>query len=508
MKNLFFFITVICLLAACTPDNPQIEDLADADDLRIKIFDMEEDNAYMLINGLKGQILPPKWDFGNGETAIGDTVFAKYAFAGTYTVVMTGFDGAKNISATKNIKITQDNMAFVSDPVYHFLTGGLEMEEGKTWVLDSLRTGHVRLWKRQTGQESDNKRPPLFYGGAGMYDDEITFKLLGAECRYENHGQSFSHGGTIDGVEFFRIEQLKQMGAMSSFTAAPAAIGDYIVNYTPEQNPQKWAISKRTEKVNNEDKDVYYLKLTGGAYMFFYRGNSPSDVEYKIDSIGENYLRVIHYETSPASRATARWEDHYILVPKGYPLETEEPATPDPPKEETINENFEAPVKSLTFLYFDAAQTGWMGLPSYSVVRNVSQTGINPSDSIARFVRGTGYDELLKILRSYTFDLASKNKLKMKVYFPSTNNYQGVNLNPTVEVSLANSKNASQAIAVKSFTLTTTDFNKWMELTFDFSEFAAISDFDTWTIRFGGQYPKGTLASPGVFYFDDLNLTN
>jgi hypothetical protein len=475
-----------------------------ADDPRIKVFDMEEDNAFMLVNGLQGQILPPKWDLGNGQSVTGDTVYANYAFAGTYTITMTAFDGEKLITAKKNIKITHDNMAFVSDPVYQFLTGGVNAPDGKTWVLDSLRTGHIRLWKRQTGQESDDKKAPLFYGESGMYDDEITFKLFGSECIYENHGQSYSHGGTIDGVPYYRIEELKQMGSVSGF--APSPKGDYIVNYTPGTYPQKWSLIKRTEKVNDENKDVYYLKLTGGAYMFFYRGNSPSDIEYKIDSIGDNYLRLIHYETSPASRATAKWEDHYLLVPKGYPIQPEKPTEPETPKEDEIKEGFEGISKSLTFTYFDAAQSGWLGLPSYSIIRNISMTGINPSDSIARFVRGQGYDEQLKLQRSHTIDLTQKNKLKMQVYFPATNNYQGVNLKPMVEVRLTNSANAAQT-AVKSFTLATTDFNKWIELVFDFSDQADVTTYNTWIIQFGGQYPKGTIVSPGIFYFDNLLLT-
>lgn len=505
-KILIMIASVVLVLAwACTPENNDLDFTPVDDEATILLTDLKDDNSFMLVNGLRGKILTPKWDLGNGQTAIGDTVYAAYAFQGEYTVTMKGYDAGKYIEATRTIKITQDNMALVSDPVYQYLTGGVDAINGKTWVLDSLRTGHVRLWKRQIGQQSDDKKSPLFYSKSGMYDDEITFKLLGAECIYDNKGASFSHGGTIDGIANYRINQLKQMGTVTSF--APSPKGDFLVNYTPADQPQKWSITKRSKEVDGKLKDEYFLSLTGGAYFFFYRGNAPGDIVYKIDSIGENYMRVIHEETYPASRATAKWEEHYLLVPKGYPIQPEVPTVPEPPKEEHFNVTFEAGTETPVFTYFDSEQTGWMGLPSYSVVRNVSMTGINPSDSIARFVRGKGYEEQLKLKRNYTFDLTSKNKLKMNVYMPSTNNYQGVNLKPTVEVRLVDSKDASK-ISIKTITVSNSDFDKWVELTFDFSDISTITSFDTWVIQFGGKYAVSTSSSPGLFYFDNLKLTN
>lgn len=499
-KIILIIIMAFFCIWACTPENPDMNFAPISENGCIKVIDMPDDNSFMFVNGLLGEVLPPKWDLGNGQTAEGDTVYAGYAFAGTYTIAMTYYNGGKEVTIYKSIKITQDNMALVSDPVYNFLTGGVDAENGKIWVLDSLRTGHVRLWKRQSGQESDDRKIPLYYAGTGMYDDEITFKLLGAECVYENHGQSYSHGGTIDNIPQYRIEQLRQMGTVTGVTSSPK--GDYIVNYTPSAQPQKWSMTKREVS----GKEYYYLKLTGGAYMFFYRGNSPSDIEYRIDSIGENYLRVVHEETYPASRATAKWEDHYILVPKGYPILPEAPEKVDPPKEETINEGFEDTFKSLTFVLNDMGVNPW-GLPSYSVVKNINMNLPNPSDSIVRIVRGTGYNERLTLSRNYTFNLSTKNKLKMQVYLPTTNNYNGVNLNPTVSVSLVDSKNSALTV-VNTQTTSSSDFGKWVELVFDFSGSSSITSFNTWVIQFGGQYSKGTSASPGIFYFDNIELTN
>lgn len=499
-KIISLVIIALSCMWACSPDNPGMDFEPIPDDGRIKVVDMADDNSFMFVNGLLGNVLPPKWDLGNGQSAVGDTVYAGYAFAGTYTVKMTYYDGAREVTVSRDIKITQDNMALVSDPVYDFLTGGLAALNGKTWMLDSLTTGHVRLIRRQGGL-SDDRKAPHFYDNTGMYDDRITFKLLGAECTYENHGQSYSHGGTIDGVPNFRINQLKEMGTVTGFASSPK--GDFVVNYTPGAQPQKWSI---VQKPDESGKESYFLKLTGGAYMFFYRGDSPSNIEYKIDSIAEDYLRVIHYERFPASRGSLKWEDHYILRPEGTELKEEVPAEIPDPKVETINEDFEEVSKSLTFVLSGLDSNPW-SLPAYSVVRNISMTNPNPSDSIVRIVRGKGHDELLTLTRNYTFDLSEYNNLTMDVYLPKTNNYDGVNLKPTVEVRLVNSKNTSQT-AVVTNTVTSANFGKWIKLEFNFSGSSAITTFDTWAIQFGGQYPKGTYASPGIFYFDNLKLTN
>lgn len=504
MKKLIYFISVLILAAACTEEKYSLEDPVNIDDIRIRIYELEEDNSYMFVNGIKGSVTIPTWDLGNGQVAKGDTVYAQYAFKDNYTVKMTVFDGVKPVVVSTTVRVMQDNLEYVNDPVYLFLTGGADAQNGKTWVLDSLRTGHVRLLRTQVGNTFNDLKAPLFFSNIGVYDDEISFKLIGAECRYNNKGVSLSHGGTIDGVAQFRIEQLRQMGTVTS--VRPSPVGDFLVGYTPSENPQKWAIVKRTQKVNNVDTQVYYLKLTGGAFFFFYRGNSPSDIEYRIDSISENYLRVAHLETAPASRAVSGWQDHYILVPKGYPIQPEVPDTPVPPRAENITENFENLAKSVTFTYFDALQTGWMGLPSFSVVANPREDAVNPSDSVGRFVRGIGYDEQLQIKKGYKFDLSVRNKFRMKVYFPTYNNYTGVNLKPTVEMRLRNSANAAQVQPAKTITIAQSDFGKWVEVVFDFSDQASQVNFDTWVIQFGGQYPKGTQSSPGIFFFDDLEL--
>lgn len=502
----FIFVAVIGLLFnyACTEDTYSLEDPVNNEDMYIKVYELEGDNSFMFINGLLGKITTPNWDLGNGQIATGDTVYGQYAFKNDYTVKMTGFDGVKSVTISKVIRVMQDNLEYVNDPVYLMLTGGADAANGKTWVLDSLRTGHVRLMRRQPGNEFNDAKPPLFYSATGMYRDEINFKLIGAECRYVNNGFSLSHGGTIDGIPQYRIEQLRQMGTVTSVAPSPA--GDFLVGYTPAENPQRWSIIKRTEIVNNAEKEVDYLKLTGGAFFFFYRGNSPSDIEYRIDSISDNYLRVAHLETAPVSRGNARWEDHYVLVPKGTPLQSEEPVTPPQPKAEDIFENFESLAKSVVFTYFDAMQQGWMGMPSFSVVANPREDVVNPSDSVGRFVRGTGYDEQLRIRKGYKFDLSTRNKFRMKVYFPTYNNYVGVNLNPTIEMRLRNSQNANQVQPKQTITIPVSDFGKWVEVTFDFSGQSDQVDFDTWVIQFGGQFPKGTNSNPGIFFFDDIEL--
>jgi hypothetical protein len=498
-KNIIpIIITLFLSIWACTPENPSQDFNPIPDAGRIIIVDMADDNAFMFVNGLRGQVLPPRWDFGNGQTAVGDSVFTGFAFAGNYDIKMTYFDGNATVTVSRTLRITHDNMELVSDPVFEMLTGGISAANGKTWVLDSLRTGHVHL-RRPGAAGFEDRKAPMFYAGTGMYDDELTFILRGARAIYDNKGQSYSHGGAIDGIPEFRINQLREVGTVTGVRPSPA--GDFIVNYTPGTNPQGWSLTQR--EFNGQD--TYFLTLTGGAYMFFYRGSRPQAIEYRIDSISENYMRVANVETYPQSRADAGWETRFILVPKGYPIQPEVPVTPDPPRVETINEGFEGASHSITFTVADAGQNPW-GLPTHSVVRNVSMLIPNPSDSIMRVVRGTGSDERLVLSRDYTFDLTTRNKLNMQVLLPTTNNYVGVNLQPTVEVRLVDSQNAALTATV-THTVAAADFGRWINLTFDFSGSAAITSFNRWEIQFGGRYVRPALASPGIFYFDNIHLT-
>ena len=300
MKNLIFMMLALLTAASCKK-NITLEDPIPESEINIIIQETATPNVYRFINGQIGNTAKAKWNLGNSVEAVGDTVLGKYPFKGEYKVTLSVFNGIKIVEKSVLVSFKNDNLDL--DPVYELLTGGPNSADGKTWVLDSLTDGHVKLINN--GSTTPWNR--LAKKDKGVYDDELVFKLNNKECLYKNNGSSYCHGGTIDGITQFRLKELGANWGTASIFAADG--GDLLINYTPKDATQHWEMEIRNGK--------HYLQLKGGAFFFFYRGTSTI-IEYEITSIKENELIVTHYETAPQSRANALWRDQYTLIRKGY----------------------------------------------------------------------------------------------------------------------------------------------------------------------------------------------
>lgn len=301
MKNIIKLACLLVVLAACKKQTSSLEDPIDASTVNIIVQATSTPNVYRFINAQIGKTAVAKWDLGNSSTATGDTVIGKYPFKGDYIVSLTVFNGITAVTKTVNLSLTNDNVDL--DPVYGLLTGGATAASGKTWVLDSLSDGHVKL----INSGSTTLWNKLTKTGKGVYDDALTFKLNNKEVVYKNNNGSYCHGGTIDGIAQYRLKELNATWGIT--TGSTADGGDLIVNYTPNKPVQRWTMEVRNGK--------HYLQLYDGAFFFFYRGQA-NVIEYEITSISENEMVVTHYENLPASRATALWRDVYLVIKKGY----------------------------------------------------------------------------------------------------------------------------------------------------------------------------------------------
>jgi len=300
MKNILIILCT-CLAAVSCTKKATLEDPIPADDVNIIIQQTNTPNVYRFINGEIGKTATAKWNLGNGEEATGDTVIGKYPFKGDYTISLTIFNGVTAVKKTSLLSVTQENVNL--DSVYVFLTGGADSVNGKTWVLDSLSSPHIRL----INSGSTTLVNAMGKAGKGVYDDELTFKLNGKECVYNNHGTSYCHGGTIDGITQYRFKELNTLWGLATNPVADG--GDLTINYTPKLPVQHWTMSIRNGK--------HFLQLYDGAFFFFYRG-CASMIEYEITAISKDEMTVTHYETEPASRASAAWRDVYLVIRKGY----------------------------------------------------------------------------------------------------------------------------------------------------------------------------------------------
>ena len=99
------------------------------------------------------------------------------------------------------------------------------------------------------------------------------------------------------------------------------------------------------------------------------------------------------------------------------------------------------------------------------------------------------------------FDLTRYNKISMKVYCPSSNNYTD-NLKAKVSIKLQDSDHSSPWETQVERYHTDVAKDQWIELIFDFSDISQRTDLDIITIQFGDEGHFET----GIFYFDDFKF--
>ena len=140
MKNLIKQLTVIILavfiFTSCKKQEYNLDRLLDRSELKFDVIqDLTLDaggNTVILVNNTPDAI--GLWNYGTGiSTKSRDTV--RFAFEGEYEIKFLVSNGGGITEAEPiKIKVTQDNLNYVSDPLWINLSGGPGNE--KTWVLD------------------------------------------------------------------------------------------------------------------------------------------------------------------------------------------------------------------------------------------------------------------------------------------------------------------------------------------------------------------------------------
>lgn len=229
----------------------------------------------------------PTWDLGNGSKSTASAPTATYSLPGTYTVTLTLVTKGGTASISKTVTQTETDYTIFTDEKFIYLSGGAEDLDGKTWVLDSLSTGHLGVGAAGGNGLEWWAAAPLAKQAVGvLYDDEINFNITGFAAVLTNHGSSY--------VKDYRKND-------SSYANPREKDTDYIVDYNP--SPGTWFI---------EEKDgANYLTLNGPTPMFPCFDVGAVDGYYKILSLSENLLELV----ATGSDGNA-W--HYQLIPKGY----------------------------------------------------------------------------------------------------------------------------------------------------------------------------------------------
>lgn len=416
------------------------------------------------------------WDLGNGTKIKGEKVTAQYPFKGEYTIVMSLYTTGGSTKIERKITINNDDMSLLNTPMYNALTGGAANLDGKTWVFDQYHDGHFGVGPATDASPSWWSCPAEGKTKSCMYSQEFTFTQVGVKFNWKNNGNVYSNENGR--------KALAEMGFPNSVVPGD---GDFDIEYNPKA-AYTFAL----------DETAKTLTLSDGAFFGHYAGTST----YQILKLTEDELYVKCASTVEVGNGW--W---YRFVPKEKNVK---PVVIIPLKATPLSEDFESATKKVNFSYQDI---GPLVDPFYS---NPAPVGVNTSSKVFLYQKTSAfYSNIFFSTSAYKFDLTEQNKIKMKVYIPSYNDYEG-----TYDVAgswISNNKLLKQ-VAVKlqdsslggnSWTTQTeivkgdlaTD--KWIDLTFDFSGVSGRKDYDKIVIQFGAEGH----AAPGIFFFDDFTFS-
>lgn len=435
LYNKIYFILLafaaMAILPACEPEEDAKPDLGPAPTSESVTFTFEYDSANPNIVHFTNTTpdgFIAKWNFGNGSSADGQEATAAYPLRGDYTVTLTVFTKSGRASNSQVVSIAQTNPEMLNTPEFAKLTGGPDQLEGKTWVIDGTRAGHMGVGPAGSKSPEWWQAPPLDKQGLGLYDDEYTFKLIDFKFELNNNGDVFvngAHAGDLGGT--------------------PGA-GDQAVQYSFPAD-LNWSIS-------DGPNGARLLTISNGATIGFYTGVST----YEILSLEENEMFIRFLDAKDPALA---W--YHRLIPKGYVPPVEEPKGAKLP----IN--------------FDSAEPAFdvFGGNSFAIIDNPDPTGANTSAKVGETVHGNEPWGGIAVQLEDALDFSTQAFFKMKVWSPKT----GI---AKFKVESSTDPNNAREVDVQM-----TETNAWQELTFDFSG-APSGQFDRIALFFDFGGPQGT----------------
>ncbi|RDC57208.1 PKD domain-containing protein [Pedobacter chinensis] len=454
----FLSLLLVLSFSACKKENTtkDLDAAPTADQVQFTVTPSPTNaNVLTLVNQSPG--FKALWDFGNGATGDGNTVTASYPLAGTYTVTLTIATAGGSVSSTKTVVIAATNPAMLTDPAFEILSGGLSNAAGFTWVIDQKSPGHLGVGEIGLMEPNWYQAGPDEKNGNGFYDDEMTFNMNGLKYTYDNKGTTFANAANAPGI------------------GGPAGSDDPTVNYTPPTN-LTWLVT--------ENNGVKYITISGGGFISYYLGVS----QYQILSLNENEMWLRCLDKANAGNA---W--YLKLIKKGYVR----PVVQKPLQAANLSDDFQA-----------TANFTWTAenIDFVNSYDNPAKFPVNTSAKVGYYEKRTGDDGQygnLNVTLPYRFNLATTNKIRLKVFFPSGNDF--TKTAATVSVKLQNSLlggNAWQTQTEIVKTISVAQYNTWVQLEFDFAGISDQTLYDKIVVQLGGEgHPN-----PGIFYLDDFEF--
>ena len=391
------------------------------------------------------------WDFGNGTSAKGRTVKATYPLKGSYLVKITVFSRGGSVTLNKEISIAEDDLTLLNSPDIVNLTGGVDGQGYKTWVIDSTRVGHFGVGPNPASAAGFvpewYSAEPLQQGAMDLYNDRYTFYLEGFQFDMKTQGRVF-----VD------------HRAIGEFSSTSPTSGEDFTAVLDDQLDENWNLI--------DEEGTKYLSTTGKSFIGFYAGTR----KYQILKLGENELS-LRYVDANASSPPLAW--YLRLVPLGYkgidnPLDTVD-------KEPELTK-YSLPIDfEIEKVNFEVIEE-----QTDTIVANPDTAG-NSSAWVLETEKGTADWSGVFIDLKDKLDFSIKKTISLKVYSPIAEDFL---------IKIEDSKSNNSIFVEKFIAVTTT--NKWVEITADFSGTAA-GTYDRLVLIPGWKKP-----SSGKYYLDDI----
>lgn len=426
-----------------------------------------------------------RWDLGNGATSNKNSTTGLYPFAGEYTVTLSIYS-SNGAVANKSIVVSLPNNDFslVDTPVYKNLTGGADNTQGKVWMLDQYNnfakevasatgyniSGHMGLGPQGSRGQEWWGAAPMDKGDWEIYTNKFTFIQDGVKLNIEKEGdEGYGRNANSASKGGFNVISVDGDDAIFKYSGG---------NYT-------FSIDESGENP--------ILTVSGNGFLGYYCGSQDYEIIYQTESVMA--LRVDNTDE------TQDWVFVYCIEE----LNKEAELPPKTPKAIPLIETFESS-ETLNLVQEDMGDVS-------RVTDNPAPLPINTSDKVFRYWKSNGfYSNLSYTATDYKFDLTTQNKIRVKVYIPSYNDYDSENsgedwiterrLRPQLAIKLQDSEHGSPWETQTEIIKSDLEKDKWIELEFDFSEASNRIDYDRIIIQFGGEGHGGS----GFFFLDDLEF--